>query len=88
MAYFDQVKAVSSINHLGESIRALADFPPSKLPVTPKFRFKKSIQFTKVSGHMDDWELPSPLRFYSDMTHGAFVPTSEEKSPEVRGVVA
>jgi radical SAM superfamily enzyme YgiQ (UPF0313 family) len=88
VAYFDQVKAVSSINHLGESIRPLDEFPASQLPVTPRFRFKKSIQFTKVSGHMDDWELPSPLRFYSDMTHGAFVPAKDENLAEVSDLSA
>lgn len=78
-AYFDQVKAVSSVGQLDNSMRPLEDFPPSILEVTPPFRFKRKIHFTKVSGHMDGWELPSSLRFYSDMTHGAFVSTSSEK---------
>ncbi len=64
LAYFDQLKAVSSLMQLDGGFKALTEFGPGKLEVTPRIRTKKSIRFTKVSGHTDDWELPSALRFY------------------------
>ena len=63
-AYFDQLKEAASLMQLSEGIKPLSEFGPGELKVKPKIKFKKSIRFTKISGHMDDWELPSALRFY------------------------
>ena len=63
-AYFEQVKNVACIGDLGDSWSGLDSFAAGSLDITPKIRRKKSIAFTKVSGHTDDWELPSQLRFY------------------------
>ena len=64
LAYFEQLKQAASLRKLDTEITPLADFSPGKLLVRPKIKFKKSIQFKMISGHIDDWELPSPLRFY------------------------
>ncbi len=62
--YFEQVKTVACIDDLGKRISSLDSFSRGTLAITPKIKRKKTIAFTKVSGHMDEWELPSRLRFY------------------------
>jgi hypothetical protein len=63
-AYFDQLKEAASLMQLSDGVKPLSEFGPGELKVKPKIKFKKSIRFTKISGHMDGWELPSALRFY------------------------
>lgn len=63
-AYFDQLKEAASLMQLSEGVKPLSEFGPGELKIKPKIKFKKSIRFTKISGHMDGWELPSALRFY------------------------
>ncbi len=64
VAYFDQLKSAASLQAMESEFVKLENFPQGKLAVTPKIKFKKSIQFTKLTAHNDEWELPSSLRFY------------------------
>jgi hypothetical protein len=64
VAYFEQLKQCASLRQLDATLTPLREFDHAELRVTPKIKYKRSIRFTKISGHMDDWELPSPLRFY------------------------
>ena len=64
LGYFQQIKKVASIKQLDGKLKKLRDFPPGTLRVTPKIKYKKAIRFIKISGHTDEWELPSELRFY------------------------
>ena len=62
--YVGQIKETPSLTKLGDAVKYLSDFPPSKLIVSAESGSISSTDFQTMVSHDDKWELESPLRFY------------------------
>ncbi|MFT4520934.1 MAG: radical SAM superfamily enzyme YgiQ (UPF0313 family) [Halioglobus sp.] len=63
-AYINQIKTVPSLGMLEGEVKLLADWDQGKLTVTADTNVIDSTAFENLTYHSDQWELPSPIRFY------------------------
>ena len=63
-SYIDQIKTAPSVESLEKSIKRLSEMEGGKLTVAAEAKVVTDTFFQNAVYHSDQWELPSPLRFY------------------------